>query len=299
MKIDVLAIGELLADLISHEHVNTLSEARNFQMFQGGSPANLCANVKWLGKRAELVACIGNDNIGKFLTNEIEKIGINTNHIALNDEYPTSIVLVGKSMGTPDFIAYRMADAQLPAIDDHLLLNVNIIHTSAFALSKNPARINILQAIKHAVSLGSQLSVDWNFAQPIWGNDNGRSTFNFIMSLNPLLKMSMDDFQRFTNMKNPSEEDAKLFLDQLSNTFMCLTCGSKGVWYKYKNKWNFKPAQKVNEVKDTTGAGDAFWAAFLVQYLNTQNIEDAIQFAIEIAAQKVQTFGPLYFQKKV
>jgi len=50
MKIDVLAIGELLADLISHEHVNTLSEAKNFQMFQGGSPANLCANVKWLGK---------------------------------------------------------------------------------------------------------------------------------------------------------------------------------------------------------------------------------------------------------
>ena len=104
----------------------------------------------------------------------------------------------------------------------------------------------------------------------------------------------MDDFQRFTNMENPNEEDAKSFLDQLNTTFICLTCGSKGVWYKYENEWHFKPAQKVIEVKDTTGAGDAFWAAFLTQYLNTNDIEISVQYAIEIAAQKVQTFGPLY-----
>ena len=71
------------------------------------------------------------------------------------------------------------------------------------------------------------------------------------------------------------------------------------VWYKYKNEWHYKPGQKVNEVKDTTGAGDAFWAAFLTQYLNTNDIEISVQYAIEIAAQKVQTFGPLYFQKKL
>jgi hypothetical protein len=34
-----------------------------------------------------------------------------------------------------------------------------------------------------------------------------------------------------------------------------------------------------------------------MQYLNTNNIESAIQFAIEIATQKVQTFGSIYLQK--
>ncbi len=294
MKIDVLAIGELLADLISHEQVNTLSEAKNFQMFQGGSTANLCANINWLGKRAELIACVGNDNIGKFLTNEIKKIGISTDHITQNDEHPTSIVLVGKSMGTPDFIAYRMADAQIPTIDDNLLLNVNIIHTSAFALSKNPARINILQAIKHAVSLGCQLSVDWNFAQPIWGNDNGKSTFNFICTLNPLLKISLDDFQRFSNIPNANEDDAKTFLNKINTQFICLTCGANGVWFKHNGEWAFKSATQVDEVVDTTGAGDAFWAAFLSRYLTENQIEKAIDFSLEIAAQKIQKVGPLY-----
>lgn len=296
MKIDVLAIGELLADLISHDYINTLSETNNFQMFQGGSPANLSANVKWLGKNAELVACVGNDGIGKFLTNEIYKIGLSTKYISLNNDYPTSLVLVGKSKGTPDFIAYRMADTQLPSIDEKLLLNAKIIHTSAFALSKNPARINILQALKHAANHGGIISVDWNFAQQIWGSDKGISTFNFICTLNPLLKISLDDFQRFLNNPNANEEDAKAFLNTIKTQFICLTCGANGVWYKFKDEWKFKSSLSVTEVVDTTGAGDAFWAAFLSSYVSDNQIETAIDFALEIAAKKIQKLGPLYLQ---
>lgn len=294
MKIDLLAIGELLADFISHEYVNTVSEAKSFEMFQGGSPANLCANVRWLGKNAQLIACVGNDSIGDFLIKEIEKIGISSALITRSNEHPSSVVMIGKSTGTPDFIAYRMADTQIPPLSYDLLKDVNIIHTSAFALSKNPAQSNIIEALNYAKHKGAQVSVDWNFAKPIWGNDDGRSAFNYICSLQPMLKMSLDDYQRFLGQAHANAENARNFLDFLRVPFICLTCGSDGVWYKFDETWHFIAAKRVDEVKDTTGAGDAFWAAFLSAKLDGKNYHDCVNNAIEIAAIKIQKTGPLY-----
>lgn len=73
MKIDVLAIGELLADVISEHYVTTLAEAGTFHIYQGGSPANVCANLKWLGDHAVMVSCIGKDSIGDMIVDSIKK----------------------------------------------------------------------------------------------------------------------------------------------------------------------------------------------------------------------------------
>jgi D-beta-D-heptose 7-phosphate kinase/D-beta-D-heptose 1-phosphate adenosyltransferase len=49
-------------------------------------------------------------------------------------------------------------------------------------------------------------------------------------------------------------------------------------------------APKV-EVADVTGAGDTFLAALTVEYLNTNNIEQAVKFAIKAASITVQHLG--------
>ena len=50
------------------------------------------------------------------------------------------------------------------------------------------------------------------------------------------------------------------------------------------------PAPNV-EVADVTGAGDTFLAALTVEYLNTNNIEQAVKFAIKAASITVQHLG--------
>ena len=74
MKIDVLAIGELLADVISEQYVSSLADATTFRLYQGGSPANVCANLKWMGDNAVMVSCVGNDSIGNLIVDSIKKI---------------------------------------------------------------------------------------------------------------------------------------------------------------------------------------------------------------------------------
>lgn len=293
MQTDFLAVGELLADLITTGYCDGLQHAETFQLFSGGSPANVVANLNLLGKKAMLVSCVGNDSIGKFLLNAIKKTGVPDLYIQVSNSYPTSIVLVSRSKNSPDFIAYRGADAQLKFIDSALLENAKIIHTTAFALSKNPAQEVILKALAVAKGVGKIISVDWNFAPSIWNEDNGKTVFNTITQLSPMLKISLDDMVRFFGVQGNAEE-CKQKLEKFSFSLVCLTCGKDGVWYKNAGAlWQHQPAIPVKEVIDTTGAGDAFWAGFMAAFLEEKAVDNCITSGLRLAARKIQQQGQL------
>lgn len=293
MKYDVLVLGELLADLISTEYVGRLKEATTFSMHPGGSPANVCANLNWLGLQTAMVSCVGNDSIGDLLVDSFSKMKLEVSYISRSETLPTSMVLVGKSKGTPDFIAYRMADTQIPPVKEELIQRSALLHTSAFALSREPARSVIIDAFHRAHQSGKQISADWNYAPGIW-QDDGVEVFERLCSFRPLLKLSLDDVERFV-ARPLSPEDAMIFLDRFEASVMCLTCGKDGVWYKAQgNTWSFKPATPVAEVKDVTGAGDAFWSGFLCAHLHQQSLDVCVENALSMAAKKIQRVGPLY-----
>ena len=56
----------------------------------------------------------------------------------------------------------------------------------------------------------------------------------------------------------------------------------------HKNKIH---AVEEVEIKDVSGAGDSFLAGLCVNYLETQNIEQAIEYANKCASQVVQKKG--------
>jgi fructokinase len=182
----------------------------------------------------------------------------------------------------------------LEVIEQSLIQATKIIHTTAFALSRNPAQNTIVKTLQTAYALGKTISLDWNFSPSIWGGDNGKEIFTAVTKLQPLLKISMDDMERFFG-KLLSIEQCKLALDNYTFSTVCLTCGREGVWYKIENgDWIHKPALMVKKVVDTTGAGDAFWAGFIAAYLEGHAIESCIANALDIAAKKIQKQGPLY-----
>ena len=114
------------------------------------------------------------------------------------------------------------------------------------------------------------------------------------MQMKPLLKISVDDLERFA-CKTLSIHDCKNLLDKYFTTVTCLTCGKDGVWYKELNaEWQFKKAVTVSQVVDATGAGDAFWAGFSVAYMDDLPVPDCVENGLEIAARKIQKSGPLY-----
>lgn len=286
-RCDVLVIGELLADLISAERVISLADARSFAMYQGGSPANFAVQLKKQGVTSQVIAAVGNDGIGKFLLEQVAQIGLSTDSIHVIEGFPTSLVLVGRSHDTPDFVAYRMADTQIFPIAHADIDEVKIVHSCAFALSKEPARQNILDAFKYASETGKIVSLDWNFAPQIWGKEDGKTILQQICNFRPMLKFSLDDVHRFAG-EALSIEDAKVFISGYSTTLTVLTCGGQGVWYREQyGEWTFKKVVPIENMVDATGAGDSFWSGVVRSFLAGESVDQQIDNGLKIAAMKI------------
>jgi len=295
-KYAILSVGELLVDIIGTDIQESILQTSVFERFQGGSPANMAANMARLGMTAALVSCVGNDNLGIFLKNEVAKTGVDIDHIITNEFQPTSTVIVSRTKGTPDFIAYRTADRMIQSahIPDSLLAESAIFHTTCFALSQEPAQSAIIDAAKRANKLGCRVSLDANYAIQIWADrKQAWDIISAYCSNDGLVKLSEDDAERIYGCKVSEEQIIKDFHD-MGADLVCFTKGGEGSTISYeKGSKQIHLGVKSIEVIDVTGAGDAFWAGFLTAFLEGKNVEICANAGGNLAALKLVTKGPL------
>ncbi len=284
----ILAIGELLVDLITTDVVTELSETKSLKLKTGGSCGNFASFCKKQGTALTLIATVGRDGFGKIILESLVKDGVNTDNIVQHKYLETSVIIVGRSYGTPDFIPYRQADFNIASIPENLMVDSEIVHTTAFALSRQPAQANILSALEYAAGIGKTISLDWNYSLKIWGHDNNaQQIFGKIIDMMPLLKVSLDDVDRFWGA-NHSIENAKKILEKFYTTATCLTCGENGVWYRIGNEeWKYKPVLPTNVI-DVTGAGDAFWSGFVSSYIKKDTIDTCVDNALYLAMLRLE-----------
>jgi len=293
---DILAVGELLADLIGQEITTNLSDTTTFERFQGGSPANMAANMARLGNKAAIVSSVGSDNVGTYLIEQVAKAGVDTDHIARSMHEPTSIVLVSRTKGTPDFIAYRQADRQIMPyhVPDTLLSQARIFHTTCFALSQEPAQSTIVDAAQRASRVGCQVSIDCNYAPSIWPDrDQAWQALKAYCSVGALVKLSEDDAARLYGEPQATHQIIADF-HALGATLVCLTLGADGSIVSSNGGIDRVqlPGRKI-EVIDVTGAGDAYWAGFLTAWLQKRTPAQCADAGADIATLKLTTKGPL------
>lgn len=294
--IDIICVGELLIDCIGHQVNATIRETEDYHRYLGGSPTNVALNASRLGLKSVLVAACGKDGLGDFSIQKLKEKKVITTQISQLDKASTSIILVSKSTGTPDFIPYRDADFQIVPnqIPEDLLKSAKMYHTTCFALSKKPAQRTIVENAKKAKALGLQTSIDVNFSERIWSDrEEAKLVLSDYLSTNPFVKLSEDDCYRlFAEAK--TEDFIFNYFHGLGASTICLTKGKDGVVLSDRETGIIrKEALPVAEIKDTTGAGDAFWTGFLYAQLQNRNWEETIAIAQRLAVLKLQNMGGL------
>lgn len=292
--IDILSAGELLVDFITAEFVQTLDEASLFKRIPGGSPANLAMNMARLGNHAMLVACVGNDDMGNVLRNYVQKIGVDVSNVTQIEE-PTTLILVTRSATVSNFQPYRNADFQLSIrqFPFQRFEEISIFHTTCFALSRKPAQQVILEAAEKAKRAGCQLSIDANYAEKIWPDRREAQRIVAEWSrLGALVKISDVDWGRLYDSQNPAPESVIDHFLKMGASEVCFTLGEKGCWVGNSEEQHFLPARPV-EVKDTTGAGDAFWSGYLTARLDGRSMLECAMVGRRMAELKLCHFGPL------
>lgn len=295
-SIDIICIGEVLIDFIGHQIDTSINRTKDFHRFLGGSPTNVAVNATRLGLNSVLVATCGQDGLGEYIVRKLKANNVITSHVKKIDNKPTSVIFVSKSTGTPDFIPFREADSQIDPsqITDDLLESAKIFHTTCFALSKDPARTTILESAKRAKQLGLKTSIDINFSERIWNDrDEAKLVLKEYLATDPLVKLSEDDCYRLFS-ESKTEDFIFEYFHNLGASTICLTKGKEGVVLSDKKFGLFhQKAIPVLEIKDATGAGDAFWTGFLYAQLLNKNFNDTITIAQKLAVLKLQNVGRL------
>ncbi|WP_396192314.1 carbohydrate kinase family protein [Flavobacterium sp.] len=295
-SIDIICIGEVLIDFIGHEINTSINRTKDYHRFLGGSPTNVAVNASRLGLKSVLVASCGQDGLGDYVVRKLKSNNVNTASIRKSDTAPTSVIFVSKSTETPDFIPYRQADCEIfeSQLSDETIADAKIFHTTCFALSKNPARQTILNRAKKAKELGLKLSIDINFSERIWPDrEEAKQVLKEYLANDPLVKLSEDDCYRlFAEVK--SEDYIFDYFHNLGASTICLTKGKNGVAVSdVKEGLLFQEAAKIDEIKDTTGAGDAFWTGFLFAQIENKSLNECITIAQKLASIKLQNVGRL------
>lgn len=286
---DVLCVGEVVVDLRSEQIAPSLRDADIFRRFLGGAPVNVARNMRRLGKATALIGAVGEDELGEWMLDALQEEGVETRYITRSPA-PSSLVLVTRHTSTPDFLSYRGADPHLRLPDDvnTVLSRTRVVHTTAFALSRQPAREHILTLLRKAHARGISVSFDPNFHPKLW--DMPEKAYAHIaeaVSYAHIVKPSLDDCRRLFG-DVPCEACARRFLEWGAQEVF-ITQGARGVqWISHTGEESHIPARDI-PIVDVTGAGDAFWTGILLGFLDGLSPIQAARIGQHMAEYVIQS----------
>jgi len=296
-KLDVLAVGETMVDFISHERTHSLRTAEHFTRYLGGQPANVAVTVAKLGARSAVLSKVGADYFGDFLDEQLQHHGVSTRALLRTEEEPTTNTFVTRTVGVPDFQVNRGADALLSIHDvpAELVARARIVHTSCFALSREPARSAIRRALRLAKRHGALVSFDPNYSPRIW--PDREETWEVIAQILPyvtIVKPSLQDGRRLFD-PNMEEEDVEAAclreFHGLGAQVVIFTRSGGVVTVSDGERVERVGPLPMVEVENVTGGRDAFWGALLVARLDGKPWTLCVRFAHEVAALKLRVVG--------
>ncbi len=278
----VLVLGDLNLDVRAQipQDVPWGEEARTVvQVTPGGSAGNFARAARRQGAEVLFIGCVGDDVIGNLLVGSLETIGVET-HVKRAAGPSGTILALWKGVERTMFCS-RGANDGLDAawIEDALFDKADHLHLSGYAFLSSTQRTAARRAIALAHKRGLTISVDPPPASLI--RDFGVTAFRDELSLVDWIFPNLEEGRTLSGKRAPER-----IADSLAQSFAvgALTLGGEGslAW-----SGSQRARSKVTTIAaaDTTGAGDAFAAGFVVTYLRTKDIQQAAQRGNELATQ--------------
>ncbi len=277
----ILVIGSLNMDqALQVEHIPAAGETilcQDMQLVCGGKGANQAFTCGRLGCQVEMLGCVGRDENGTALIENLAKAGIETANIRQVKDKPTGTAVIAVEKAGNNCI-FVIQGANLRTDETYIRENEKRIQEA-------DAVVLQLEIPLPAVTLAAKL-----------GRKEGK-----LVILDPAPATELpDELYRCVDIIKPNETELALLTglpvksrDEVENAARCLlkrgaknvvvTLGEAGAMLVRDSGSVAFPGKKV-EVADTTAAGDSFTAAMTMLLSEGYSLEQAISFAIEVAA---------------
>lgn len=289
-----VVIGDLMTDVIAHVDdplaLGSDTPAR-VRTRQGGAGGNVAAWLASLGNSVVLIGRVGDDPFGREAVQRLEESGVSA-RVTIDPVAGTGtcVVLVGAD-GERTMLPDAGANSTLSVADlpVDVLGGARHLHLSGYTLLNPGSRDAGLTALATAREAGVPTSVDAASAAPL--EAVGRAEFTRVTEGVDLLFCTLDEAEVLSASRDPEVVRARL---TAYYPLLVLKLGSGGVlWCAADLSATCRvPAVAASApVVDTTGAGDAFAAAFLSATGRGEEVAQSLTAACSLAATVVTREG--------
>jgi 5-dehydro-2-deoxygluconokinase len=173
-KFDVICLGRLAVDLYAQQIGAPLEDVTNFARYLGGSSANIAFGCARLGLKSAMLSRVGNDHMGRFLTDALAREGCDVSHVATDPQRLTALVLLGlKDRETFPLVFYRenCADMALDEtdFDESFIASSRALLITGTHFSTPQVHRASMKALEYARRNDVRTVLDIDYRPVLWG----------------------------------------------------------------------------------------------------------------------------------
>jgi sugar/nucleoside kinase (ribokinase family) len=255
----------------------------------GGSAANTMVGVASLGGRAAFVGRVNQDQLGAVFGHDLRAAGVEFATPPSDDGIPTGRCLI---VVTPDaqrtLNTYLGASARLgPAdLDDELVASAQVLYLEGYLWDEPDAKDAFRRAARTAHAAGNRVAFTLSDGLCV-----DRHRPEFLDLIEHEVDVLFANEAEITSLYEVSEFDDALQQVYDHCEIAALTRSEKGSLIVTRDEMHVIDAHPVDEVVDTTGAGDLYAAGFLFGLTHGYDLGTAGRLAALAAAEVISHLG--------
>jgi sugar/nucleoside kinase (ribokinase family) len=310
-RFDVIAIGNAIVDIMAPASDAQLTDldlakggmtlvdaARAGALYaamgpareiSGGSAANTLAGIAALGATCAFIGQVADDQFGRVFAHDIRAGGIAFDTAARAGDPPTAQCLI---FVTPDgqrtMNTFLGASQFLPAaaLDESMIAASRVLYLEGYLWDPEEPRAAMRKAIAAARAAGTHVAFTLSDAFVIarHGDD-----FRALIAdgLIDILFANEHELSALTG-----KDDFHEGMAALANVpTLVVTRGEQGAHARHGAEEAHVPAQPIDKVVDTTGAGDLFAAGFLTGHVRGLPLAESLRLGAVCAAEVISHYG--------
>ena len=172
--LDVICLGRSSVDLYGEQIGGRLEDVQTFAKYVGGCPTNISVGTARLGLKSALITRVGDEHMGRFIVETLNKEGVDTSQITTDPKRLTALVILGiRDRETFPHIFYRpdCADMAISAehIDADFIASSQALLVSGTHFSQPGVEEASRKALACAKDGGTKVVFDIDYRPVLWG----------------------------------------------------------------------------------------------------------------------------------